>query len=419
MKKTTVILAALLALCSAGPVFGGDFSITGYVKNFSVAYETPTIKNAFPFMNRPISGSVSNRLRLNARWLPLSGITVDAAYDLVSLFKDFTIPTDIIVLSGSPTGNYRAFDLDTRLYPRQGDEVGYVTINHNLDRAMLSLRTSLADITVGRQPVAWGSARVISATDILAPFSYDALDTEDRVGVDAARVRVPLGFMGEIDAGYLFGKDFKHENSAFYFRGKYYLARTDFDIIVLGFRENLMLGFNLARALGGAGSWLEAAYVVPDALNDDDENSDDEYLRLTAGADYSFSDRLYGFCEYHYNQPGTGTAEEYYSRLSRTAYTDGGVYLLGEHYLMLGGTYQVTPLVILAGQTIGNLNDRSVLLVPSLEYNVAENIYLAAGAYIGLGRGPEFDLDAESPIVTRSEFGAYSDTFHMSFRVYF
>jgi len=50
---------------------------------------------------------------------------------------------------------------------------------------------------------------------------------------------------------------------------------------------------------------------------------------------------------------------------------------------------------------------------------VAENIYLAAGAYIGLGRGPEFDLDAESPIVTRSEFGAYSDTFHMSFRVYF
>ena len=51
--------------------------------------------------------------------------------------------------------------------------------------------------------------------------------------------------MGEIDAGFIAGEDFKIENSAFYLRGKQYIAETDVSAVVMGFRENLLVGIDL------------------------------------------------------------------------------------------------------------------------------------------------------------------------------
>jgi len=116
---------------------------------------------------------------------------------------------------------------------------------------------------VGRQAIAWGNARIINPTDIIAPFSFNELDTEERRGVDAVRVRIPLGMMDELDLGVVAGRDFNRDRSAFFIRGKTYLLKTDLSLLMTGFRKHLMIGFDLSRSVGGAGIWLEAAHVSP------------------------------------------------------------------------------------------------------------------------------------------------------------
>jgi hypothetical protein len=191
--------------------------------------------------------------------------------------------------------------------------------------------------------------------------------------------------------------------------------------MVIDFRQNLLVGLDLTRAVGGAGFWFEAAWVSVDAFADCGNGRGDDYLRITTGLDYSFGGETYGFAEYHYNQAGSNDAGKYASSLSHTAYREGAVYLLGEHYLIPGISFQISPLLTGTMEAIVNLGDPSLSLTPHLEYNIAQDIYLACGAYVCIGGAPALDLTKEPPLHVRleSEFGAYPDIYYMSFRVYF
>ena len=300
--------------------------------------------------------------------------------------------------------------------------MGSFAVVQNLDRAFITVKATRFDLYAGRQAIAWGSARVVNPTDVIAPYTYSELDTEDRIGVDALRIRYPLGFMGEIDAGYVAGEDFAFERSAVYLRGKFYAARTDISFIASCVRNNLMLGIDLTRAVGGAGCWLEAAHVFIGTFDEDQSGAGDDYFRLSVGSDYSFGGSTYGFVEYHFSQAGSNHARDFRHNLSTTAYTEGAVYLLGQHYLAPGIIYQLTPLVSLTGQALINLGDPSALAAPAIEYNIAEDIYLAAGAYVGFGKNPIVSDTTDVSLSTvglASEFGTYPDTYFTSFRVYF
>jgi hypothetical protein len=310
--------------------------------------------------------------------------------------------------------SYRVTDFNDPLYPGKNKDTGSFGIFHNLDRFYATLKTSFGDIFIGRQAIAWGSAKFVNPTDVIAPFTFNELDTEERKGVDAIRVRIPIGMMDEIDFGYIVGKDFKFKNSAFFLRSKHYFLKTDISWLVMGFRQNLLLGIDIARSIGGAGFWLEAAYVMPDALAKDSPTTTNEkdYFRASIGIDYNFSGKVYGFFEYHFSSAGESDAENYYKTFESTAFQEGSTYLMGKHYLNLGTTFQITPLIPFTAMVITNLNDGSFSIAPSVEYNIAENIYLAAGAYLSVGKKPFISY-------LNSEFGAYPHMFYTSFRVYF
>ncbi|MDH4158428.1 MAG: hypothetical protein OEW00_14250, partial [candidate division Zixibacteria bacterium] len=212
------------------------------------------------------------------------------------------------------------------------------------------------------------------------------------------------------------------DRSAVYLRGKFYAARTDISLIASCVRNNLMLGVDLTRAIGGAGCWLEAAQVFVGTFENSHSGTGDDYFRLSVGSDYSFGGSTYGFVEYHFNQAGSNHAGDFRDNLSTAAYTEGSVYLLGQHYLAPGVIYQLTPLVSLTAQILVNLGDPSALAAPAIEYNIAEDIYLAAGAYVGFGKSPKVSDTSEvslSKVAFTSEFGTYPDTYFTSFRVYF
>ncbi len=424
MKKPFILLLFIwffftVPLLPAQP----DFSCQGYFKNFSTVFDMPRPQTppGVTFPDQPLLGLSNNRLRLQLDFVFSRGYSAKLAWDVSPRIQDPALFNSQIFAVQTDPYAYRFADFDARIYPQRNAAAGSFGLYQNLDRLFVTIRTAPADILIGRQAIAWGTARVINPTDIIAPFTYEELDTEDRIGVDAVRVRIPLGFMGELDAGYVFGKDFAFKKSAFFLRGKYYLYQTDFSLLAIGFRENLLAGLNLARSIGGAGFWLEAARVFAGMLRNYGAAKKYNYFRLSTGLDYSFTGKTYGYIEFHFNGAGTTNPEEYLRRLNRPAFTDGADYLMGKQYLAPGITYQLTPLITVTGQALINLNDPSLFLSPQVEYNIAKNIYISGGAYYGAGKGPEIagNSAAAGRLRFRSEFGGYPDIYYGAFRIYF
>jgi hypothetical protein len=397
-----MILLSTIALAN------DEFQISGYYKNFSTGLYSP-------LPDEPIIGAVNNRLRLNLAYAPIDTLSFDLAYDFAPRIQDPSLFSESPIVGAPDSFRYRVADFDSTIYPGKNDPAGSFGLFQNLDRASIAYGANFGDITIGRQAIAWGSARVVNPTDVVTPYAYNQLDTEDRIGVDAIRVQIPIGVLGEFDTGYVFGENLAFEKSAFFLRSQLNAVETDFSIILLGFREHLMTGFDIARGIGGAGFWLEAGYVYANAF--DSENAEAEnYLRASIGLDYSFGGVAYGFIEYHFSGAGARAPEDYLANLTQPAYTDGGVYLMGKHYFVPGLTCQITPLISLSTVILSNTSDSSVFPSVQIEYNFAQDIYLSAGGFIGIGKRPETE-DEETQF--RSEFGGYPTLFFSSFRIYF
>lgn len=360
-------------------------------------------------------------MRLKFDFNPATWLSFFLAYDISPRIQDADLFEENAIFGGFTPLEYRFDDFRTQVYPEQGDPISSFGLFHNLDRFFFTIYIPFADIYIGRQAIAWGSARVINPTDVISPFAFNELDREERRGVDAIRMRIPLGMMDELDIGFVAGEHFAPDKNAFFLRGKIYLFQTDLSLILLNFRKHLLLGFDLARSIGGAGFWLEAACVIPDFFKKIKAPNEKEYFRGSIGLDYNLTSKMYGFAEYHFNSTGTNNPEQYLGLFDSSAYRDGSVYMMGKHYLNLGSVYQFFSLVSATGMLIFNLSDGSFVFSPIIECNIAENVYFSAGAYIGLGKNPELVLGplVPLPLNLRSEFGTYPDMVFTSFRIYF
>jgi len=413
------VLAAVLALAVTMPA-AEEFKFSAYLKNFSMMFRLPEPLSAEGTANQPLLGLSNTRLRLSISYAPTENLTFLAADDVSPRIQDpFFFETSPFIIAPE-AGNYRMADFRTPLLPGPDDTAGSFGLYHNLDRFYVKVKMKFGDLILGRQPVAWGSGRVTNPTDIIAPFTFHELDKEERFGVDAVRLRIPLSTLSEFDAGYVFGQDARFSESAFFLRTKVHWLKTDLTVLLLGFQEDVLLGLDLARAVGGSGVWLEAATVFPGALNEETPKAS-RYARFTAGIDRSLGSRVYGFLEYHFNSAGASHPEGYTSLFAQPAYSRGTAYLMGRHYLSSGLTFQATPLLSATGLIIWNLRDGSFALSPQAEYNISEDIYLGAGCYLGLGRCPKTSLFDRTGVIPalRSEFGSYPDFAFLSFRVYF
>jgi hypothetical protein len=378
-----------------------NISATGYIKNFIILTDS----------EKDTISEVLSRLRLRLDITQSDSSSLEFAYELLPRLREdrnssisTSLPTPALLA-------YRVFDLDETLYPQDEDSGSDFVLGQNLDRAYWTINTSHYDLHIGRQPVAFGSARVINPTDIIAPFTYNTVAKEELVGVDAVRIKKPLADLGELDLGLVFGEDFEPDKGAAFVRVKTYQMQTDIAFMAMVFRKNILLAFDLVRSIGGAGTWLEAAQTLANATSN--YKPEENYFRLSIGSDYSLTAKLYAYVEYHLNGAGTGSSENYFNAVSETAFTDGAVYLLGRHYLAPGLSYEINPLLHFSAQALVNIEDGSVLSSPRFEYNVAEDVYLDIGGFIGFGEEPP---DISQP---ENEFGLYPDVYYMALNIYF
>jgi len=418
MRIVCLITAVCWLACTSPALAGERLSIDGYVKSFGIYYHFVDPTGGPGELSDEVANN--NRIRIETRYVPATWLSFDCAYDVSVRFQNSVLFEAKPLAFSAPGTPYRYDDLKNRITPDNVDSNTSSAIFQNLDRLQATARIRHFDLIVGRQAIAWGSAHAVNPTDIISPFLYTEIDTEDRVGVDAARLRASMGSLAEVDAGCVAGKDLEWKHSAAFLRGRFSIAKSDASLIGMIFRENALLGIDITRPLGGAGVWVEAAFVGTDA------DSSSNYVRLSAGTDYHFSvgNGLYGFLEYHFNGAGSTSASEYVinARSNPAAYIDGAVYLLGRHYLIPGASYQAGPLTTLFAEMLLNLSDGSVLFAPYLEYNMTENTYVSIGAYGRIGKGPRATTGNPSTIdgiALRSEFGSYPGQLFVFLRYYF
>jgi hypothetical protein len=427
-RRAAFIVLFVLSVPSASGALD-RLEVGGYIKAFSVGIDPAQYTNPEAAPRQDFMWANNIRSRANLALRPRDWLVFDVSYDLSLRIQDDDAFKPNPFLSFLLSSIYRVDDLNALIWPDNPGEGDYVALYQNLDRLFVTFHARPFDLFVGRQAIAWGSAKAINPTDIIAPFLYNQIDVEDRIGVDAARLRVPVGALAEVDMGYVAGKDFAWDESAAFARGRFYALETDVVLLVMAFRENALAGLDVTRSIGGAGAWCEAAYAWGRAFDNRSVIGDeDDYLRLSAGADYNFDAGIYTFLEYHYNGAGVPDPHDYYENIinNSTAYTDGAVYLFGRHYVIPGISWQATGLTTVSGQVLANLNDGSVLLAPYVEYNAAENLYLSAGGYVAIGEEPTaipvpLWLAGPGAVIPRfnSEFGAYPSQYYAFLRYYF
>ncbi|MCK4911838.1 MAG: hypothetical protein KAR83_09350 [Thermodesulfovibrionales bacterium] len=371
----------------------------GSVRAYVVSTEYPDgmdTAEALLMLRLKLSGEVSSRLRF------------ELAYEAVPSYSDSDAADGLSDPAEGPS--YRVDDLDSTLYPSSPGPGDRFIVPQNLDRAFISFAAEEFDLTAGRQPISFGSARVINPTDVLAPFTYETLAKEEKTGIDAFRLRVPTGDFSELDIAIVLGDNAEQDEGAAYMRIKSYINETDIGFMVMRYGQNMMLGIDVARAIGEASAWVEATYTEP--AEEFYYTDDSSYTRLSIGADMAFTGDVYGYIEYHFNGPGADEPEDYALNVLNAAYLEGSVYLLGRNYLAPGLRVEINPLLSAEAAALININDSSALLAPSLTYSVSDNASASIGAYLGTGDEPE----AEVP---RSEFGSYPDTCYLSLKYYF
>ena len=390
------IIAAVFLLAASTSALA-EINISGYLKSFVVAQDQ---------LDNPVFQFDKNYQSQNSARIMLDGfsgsITWQLHYELSPVFISRALATE------RPTfnvvgDNYRLIDPDANLL----DDDNKTQLYQNLDRLNFQVQMDAGDLTIGRQAISFGSARIINPTDIFLPFDVRTFNTEYRNGVDALRFQRPWGDLGEIDIGVVLGKDAKSENSAAFLQLRTNHSGTDYHLAIIEFAEQQLFGLGLQTAIWDLGFWLEAAYV----------NGDENYLRLSTGVDYSFSERTFVQIEYHYNGAGSNDHNDYLSNLSATPYQRGGVFLLGENYIMPSFTVQLSSLWFVATQVIYNLDDNSAFLSVSAEYNIAENFYMDFGYYHFSGDG--FSLTETALPKLDSEYGSNPSTLFASIRYYF
>ena len=384
-------MVVLLLSCFAASV-RGDTAWSGYLKSFAVAQDGIRIG---PFKT-PRQYQSQNSVRLMVNHFEDNSV-FQLHYEVSPVFSSRESGFDSATLA--TTGGWRLTDPASTL-----SNDGKNRVLQNLDRLNVQFQLDAGDLTIGRQPITFGMARIINPTDVFLPFDVRTFNQEYRFGVDAVRFQHAFGQLSELDVGVIVGDGARADTSAAFLQVRTNVDGHDLQFALTRFAGQSLAGGGIQTALGDFGFWAEVAGVT----------GDEDYVRASTGFDYAFTENAFGMIEYHYNGAGAKDPADYGARFDATPYQVGGVFLLGRHYLIPAFSLQVSPLVSLQFQSLLNLDDQSSFSLLAAAYNVAENCYMDFGLYGFSGTG----IDGPPPTLG-SEYGGNPTTFYVSLKYYF
>lgn len=300
-----------------------------------------------------------NRLRLRYKVSPSDKVTIHTAVDFFS-FHGFI---------KSPLGTYESSST--------GEETDDVEIN--VDRVYVDLHFKGFDLSIGKQRAAlgvsylWAPLDVFNRVNVLEP-------KEEKPGTNAIKLYIPLGPASSITA--IVSPEEKFNTSRYGLRMKTHLLGIDAALTMVrdGQKDYSIYGLDL-RGENFIGWWIEAGFVNSHGQED---------IKLVLGFDYTFpiNDGLYWLSEYYYDSSGVKDLYEYDYSLLLT----GDRFTLTRNYFFSLLRYGFTQFLQGSASYIGNWDDGSFILAPTVAYEVSQSISISAGCYFPLGKkGGEFN----------------------------
>ncbi|PLX96663.1 MAG: hypothetical protein C0622_14435 [Desulfuromonas sp.] len=400
-----VLIGSLLALwlAAAVPAAAADLldgvDISGSLKSLSV-YSA----DASPFTAETVFSLNGLRLDLNPRLSDVVSAEVSFAQQLL-----WTSRPELVSLSGNQVN--RVADLETVW--RQGEHFSGLT---QIDRLNIRGETENLFWALGRQAIGFGRITLFSPLDVIAPFPPDALDVDIRPGVDALRVNYYFGKAGQVGGAVVFGDDKEH-NSYLLTAGEN-VYNIDLLLLVGSLRGRNMVGFGIAGELGKLGVKLEGSWYRGTEVGRLGGDPCSRFAIAAVEGWYRFDNGLVLLAEYLYNGYGAEEPADYLTVATSAPLDEGLGFLLGRHYLLLGPSYQLHPLVTLNGLVIYNIEDCSALVRPQLAISLGDNTQLDLFWGVTTGRGATRDSLTQLPVM-QSEFGSAGDSGGVLLRWYF
>lgn len=260
-----------------------------------------------------------------------------------------------------------------------------------LDRALVKLYLKYVDFFIGRQTIGWGTGYAFNPTDVWNKKN-PADPNAPKVGVNALRAEIPLGNLSSLSIVASAGTDVKRSSGGLRFKSNlggydYSLSFTRSyspDAFLLGLPERIILGADFSGEIKGIGVFGEAAAVNPKFEGKRYTNFDSIYFQTDIGFYYTFENGLYIIAEYYFNQLGAKDKKDY--NLKHLLYLlNGDMSGMGRHYGFGGITKEFLRYWKVELFALGNLTDRSVMVLPSVEYMHNENLSIKLGASVSFG----------------------------------
>ncbi len=377
LRIMRVICASIISLYLIKAA-ANDFS--GNVKAYGISRNTPAYD------------SLEHTLQLSTKLQYLKTLSEKTNFEMA---YELTTFTEKPKFHSTQKNAYRVLDFKTYLHDEKPGLEYETLVAQNLNRLNVNTKLTLMDINIGRMPIAFGSSKSLNPTDVLAPFAINAIDKEERTGVDTLQLKIPFSEVSLMEIGIIAGEDFEKKKSAAYLRPRFNLNEFEVVLTAMHFEEKNLLGFDVQHPISDAGFWFETAFVdqksVPVlAIND--------FVRVTTGIDYKFASTLYLSGEYHFN--GASGNNNPFNPLDF-------IYLRDKHYFIGTASYEFTPLITGSMQTYFNSKDQSTLSLLKADYNVIENAYMSLGSFYTIGNK------------STTEFARLGKTFYTSLRYYY
>jgi hypothetical protein len=328
----------------------------------------------------------------------------------------------LLVRSPPPSVNLGQLSFGRGQEPRRWLELEYDLVDHegynlreNLDWAFVALSHGPLTLTVGRQPITIGRGKIWKPLDLFATFALTEVDTEYKPGADALRVdwtAAEQTTLSLIASAGVWNSAHNQEDelltgSALALRGKQVLSFGEVGFLAGLIRRDVVIGLDVVWDLGRFDIYGELALhaLFDESLTPAQPEREPIVPRVLLGATFKPTAKLTLSPEVFYNGFGEWDAGDYLGVGLSDRVAMGEMYNLGRVYVAGMALWEVHPLVTVNGGLIINPLDPSGLVSLGLNYSLASNMVLVAGAYIPAGRLP--DLRAKPLPAPRSEFGLY------------
>ena len=386
------ILLCVCSLVLSAPLYAQPL-VSGYVQS------VPFASGSTAFSESNVSSF--NRFRFMAE-PSFKNLTASVAFEHIATFRQK--PTPIGFGVGVVPSGGEWFDLQQTI-----TEQTHVRWEQRFDRLRIGWSPiDAVELSVGRQAVSWGTTLFLTPADPFSPFSPADPFREFRTGVDAARVRINPTPLSEVDLAIRPTKTGAGEETTALGRGLMTVKNWELS----GWGGTLYGDPAGAAAAAGAVGALAVrgeAVVrnVAGRVAFRGAIGIDRLLRIN-GRD------LFVLGEYQHDGLGAASVEEYLGVLLSEPFTRGELQVLGRDETVVQASYQLHPLWGVAGLWLWNLNDRSMLLSPSMSYSASEEANVTAGLFFGLG-DDNVTPDRQLP----SEYGLAGATAYLSMSWFF